>query len=161
MSRLHLTVSADTLLPADRIRAALIDFSAHRAELFPNVDPEYVKVTALGPTAAEVTEGSHVLGGIWERNRYDWSEPDMVRAETVDSNTWAEGSTWLYRFREQPGEGTAVELEVTRIARNWRGRLVVLALRLAGRRRFAAELRTTLRRIGEISNQETERQPDS
>jgi hypothetical protein len=147
MSTLHVTVTADSPLSAGQIRDALTDFSPRRAELFPNVDESYVEARILGPTSAEVTEGSAVLGGIWERNRYDWSQPDMIRAQTVDSNTWAPGSTWIYRFRERPASGTVVELEVVRIPKNWRGRLVVLALRALGRRRFTGDLHTTLERI--------------
>jgi hypothetical protein len=147
LSTLHLTVNAETPLSSTQIRQALTDFSPRRAEFFSNVETGYLQSSILGATSAEVTEGSHVLGGIWERNRYDWSEPDVVRAETVDSNTWAVGSKWKYRFTDRPGGGTDIELETLRIPKNARGRLVVLLLRLMGRRHFARELQTTLKQI--------------
>jgi O-glycosyl hydrolase len=42
-----------------------------------------------GPTYADVTEGS---GGIWERLRYDWSDPNHIVLTTTDSNVWGGSS---------------------------------------------------------------------
>ena len=84
------------LSPAD-IRAALTDFSDRRPALWPNLDPRFYQVHDLGENWADVTEGSSFLGGIWERDRYDWSTPGVVRIDVVESNAFAPGSYWEYR----------------------------------------------------------------
>ena len=76
----------------DRFIAALTDFSPKRAEIWPNIDAEHLKVHEVGGDWADVTEGSSLAGGVWERNRYDWSTPGTVRVETTESNTWRPGS---------------------------------------------------------------------
>src|SRR5262245_49790034 len=81
----------------DRFIAALTDFSPARADLWPNIDSQHLKVHEVGPDWADVTEGSSLAGGVWERNRYDWSTAGTVRVETAESNTWRPGSFWLYR----------------------------------------------------------------
>src|SRR5262245_57806712 len=53
--------------------AGLTDFGPGRAELFGNSTDAYLKLHSKGAHAADVTEGS---GGIWERLRYDWSDPN-------------------------------------------------------------------------------------
>ncbi len=92
---MELEVSQDTGASHDAIVKALTDFSARRAELFPNVDTDHLQVHSVGANEADVTEGSSVLGGIWERNHYDWSTPGVLKVETTDSNTWANGSSWF------------------------------------------------------------------
>ena len=69
--RLHRTTS----LTAEQYVAGLTDFGPGRSKLFSNSADAYLKVHHRGPSAADVTEGS---GGIWERLRYDWSDPNHV-----------------------------------------------------------------------------------
>jgi hypothetical protein len=57
-----------------------------RDALFPNSADGYLKVHDAGAGHADVTEGSV---GIWERLRYDWSDPGHVVLTTTDSNLWA------------------------------------------------------------------------
>ena len=33
----------------------------------------------------------------WERNRYDWSQPGLVKATVIDSSVFEPGSTWELR----------------------------------------------------------------
>jgi hypothetical protein len=130
-------------VPAARLRSALIDFGSHRPELWPNLDPTLYELHAQGDTWADVTEGSRFAGGIWERSRYDWSDPDVVRLTVIDSNAFAPGSTWTYRLRRD-GEQTIVDLEVLRRGRNLRGRLLTGLLRVGGGRVFCTDLHKAL-----------------
>ena len=67
--------SADGAISPERFIAALTDFSDRRPELWPNLDTRFFKLHERGETWAEVTEGTDVLGGVWARERYDWSDP--------------------------------------------------------------------------------------
>src|SRR6516225_9802289 len=91
MVNIHLV--RDTQLPPERIIGALTDFSGRRLELFPTLARQYFTVHETGDTHAEATEGSSFAGGIWERARYDWSEPGTVTLTVVESNAFAPGST--------------------------------------------------------------------
>src|SRR5215217_3611536 len=64
---------ADGAISAERFIAALTDFGPRRPELWPNLDAKYFQLHEAGDTWAEVTEGSEFLGGVWARERYDWS----------------------------------------------------------------------------------------
>src|SRR5206468_925750 len=120
------------LAPA-AVLAVLTDFGSGRAEAWANIDSEHFQLHGQGPGWAEVTEGSSVAGGVWERERYSWdAAAGTVAVETLDSNTWGPGSRWDYRLRPGPGAGTTVEVTVVRSPKNLKGNLLALALTLAG-----------------------------
>jgi hypothetical protein len=117
----------------DRFVAALTDFSPARAEIWPNIDAQHLKVHEVGADWADVTEGSSLAGGVWERNRYDWSTAGTVRIETIESNTWRPGSFWLYQV-EPTDTGSHIQVTVDRRPATLRGRLLAVLLAFAGRR---------------------------
>jgi hypothetical protein len=130
----------------ERVLAAATDFSARRPELWPNLDPARYRVLSSGHTSAEAIEGSTVLGGIWARERYDWSRPGLVRAEVADSNVFAAGSSWELHVTPA-GDGSEVEWVSVRHPRGLKGMVLVALLTLAGRRSLQASLATTLGRL--------------
>ena len=67
------------------------------------VRSKYLEVHETGDTFTDVTEGTFVVGRFWERNRYDWSEPGLVRATVIDSNVLKPGSTWEVGSRPRNG----------------------------------------------------------
>jgi hypothetical protein len=73
-------------LSPEAVLAKLVDFSERRPELWPAIDADVYRVHDVGDDWADVTEGTDVFGGIWARERYDWSEPGVVRATIQDSN---------------------------------------------------------------------------
>src|SRR5438046_2945188 len=81
MPRIHFQVR--TALDPDAVLAVLTDFGPGRAGVWPNTDAERFRVHGRGPGRADVTEGSAVAGGVWERSRYEW---DPV-ARTVSAVT--------------------------------------------------------------------------
>ncbi len=143
----HVVTDVDSAASPERVLAALTDFSPRRFELWPNVDRNYFKLSALTDTAAEVTEGSPVFGGVWERSRYDWSHPGSVRIEVEDSNAFQPGSYWLYEVTPRPGGGSHVRMEFDRRPRNLKGRVLSALLALVGKRMYGRQLRETLRRV--------------
>jgi len=145
MARVSGEVTSST--PADLVLQALTDFSPRRPELWPNISPKFYQVHSVGQTEADVTEGSTFLGGIWERDRYDWSEPGVVLIEVEDSNAFATGSWWRYQV-EPVGSGSLVRFQFDRRPKNLKGRLASFLLALAGKRVFTRSLEETLRRLG-------------
>lgn len=133
----------ETAVPARAILAAAVDFSDRRTALWPTIPPEIYRVHDVGERSAEVTEGSRFLGSIWARERYDWTEPGVVRARIVDSNVFRPGGTWELRASEADGR-TRIIVRSRRQARGLRGRILGAMLAVAGRSILAANLRQTL-----------------
>jgi hypothetical protein len=137
----------DGATSAERFIAALTDFSDRRPAIWPGLSANLFTVHELGATWADVTEGTDVGGGVWARERYDWSTPDVVTLTLLDSADFRPGTVTRYRVTSRPG-GCHVEVEFHRIAHSLRGRLVGAAVQLFGARRFAGELSTALARLG-------------
>ena len=89
--RLHQTTTSTP----EQFVTGLTDFGPGRSKLFGHSADEYLKVHSQGPSQADVTEGS---GGIWERLKYDWSNPNRVLLTTTDSNLWGGASGHTYTF---------------------------------------------------------------
>ena len=88
-------VTEHSRLAPDVILAAARDFSDRRAQMWPDVHVEHLQVHEIGETHAEVTEGNPwPIGHVWERLRYDWSQPNALLGTVLDSNLFKPGSTW-------------------------------------------------------------------
>ncbi|MFI6488836.1 hypothetical protein [Streptomyces sp. NPDC050564] len=115
------------LSPRD-VLAVLTDFGPSRAEAWPTIDAEHFTVHELGDTWAEVTEGT---AAAWERARYEW-EPagDTVTITTLDSKLFGAGGGWVFRMTPE-GEGTRVDVELTRQPSTVKGKMLAALLPLA------------------------------
>ena len=134
------------LAPAD-VLAALIDFGPRRAHVWPNIDDEHFKVHELGAGWAEVTEGSSVAGGVWEREKYTWDAASgKVAVETIDSNTWGPGSRWDYQLTPTAQGGTEIEVTVERHGKGFKGRLIELGLLAVGAGMLSSQMEKALSR---------------
>lgn len=87
----------------------------------------------MGATEADVTEGS---GGVWERQHYDWSDPNRVVVATTDSNAWGGHSGHTYTFTLNPDGTTDIDYLVVREGKNLKGQLLGLVLRTVGKSRL-------------------------
>jgi hypothetical protein len=74
----------------------------------------------------QIREGTKLpgLGGFWARERYDWSSPDTIRWEVVESNFCAPGSYVSATLHPRDGGGTRVELRWDRSGTTVPGKLV-------------------------------------
>jgi hypothetical protein len=145
MTTIHFKL--DSPQSPDAVLAALTDFGPRRSEVWPNIDSAHFKVHGQGPGWAEVTEGSSVAGGIWERERYTWDPAaKTVAIETLDSNTWGPGSRWDYRLAPGPGGGTTIDVTVVRDGKSWKGRMIGVALWLVGARMLRSQMERALAR---------------
>ncbi len=108
-------VRTTTSSTPEQFVAGLTDFGPGRQKLFPNSHDDALIVHHLGATDADVTEGSH---GVWERLRYDWSDPHRVVLTTTDSNAWGGRSGHTYTLTSRPDGRTDVEVVVVREGKN-------------------------------------------
>jgi hypothetical protein len=139
-------VHAHTTLSRDAFVGVLTDFGPDRPDRWPGNDPEVYQVHTSGPGWAEVTEGSRRPGGVWQRSRYDWSTPGVVKLDVVDSNAFGAGSSWRYDVTDD-GDGADVALTVDRHPSTVRGRVLDPFLAVGGRWVFGTDLKRTLRRL--------------
>ena len=138
--RLHVTTTSTP----EQFIAGLTDFGPGRAKLFGNSADEYLKVHSRGATEADVTEGS---GGIWERLRYDWSDPNRVVMTTTDSNLWGGRSGHTYTFTRRPDGKTDLDALVVRQGKNFKGLLLGLVLGVFGKRVLGGALEKSVKAI--------------
>ena len=142
MPTLHFT--EQTTATPEQLLAASTDFGPGRAELCGNSADGYLKVHDKGVDHADVTEGS---GGIWERLRYDWSDPYRVVMRTTDSNVWGGRSGHTYTLVPQSDGTTVLDVVVVREGKNLKGRVVGLLLGTVGKGALRKALRNTVAAI--------------
>ena len=134
VTRFHLV---STLSPAE-VMAVLTDFSPARVRDWPSIDT--LEVHERGDRWAEVTEGT---AAAWERARYEW-DANRVTVSTRESKLFGVGGGWVFQLTPD-GEGTRVDVELTREPHNFRQRLLAAALPIIGpaslRKSFAAALK--------------------
>ncbi|MFK4507758.1 hypothetical protein LPJ38_23760 [Bradyrhizobium daqingense] len=128
MSTIHL--HRTTALTPQQYIAGLTDFRPGRSNVFGNSADEYLQLHHLGPTRADVTEGSR---GVWERLHYDWSNPNRVVLTTTDSNVWGGASGHTYTFRRRRDGATDIDVVVVREGKNLKGWILSLVLGTMGR----------------------------
>jgi hypothetical protein len=131
--------------------AGLTDFGPGRSELFGNSADGYLKVHSRGPAEADVTEGSR---GVWERLRYDWSDPRRITMTTTDSNVWGGRSGHTYTLTPRPDGTTDVDAVVVREGKNLKGRLIAIVIGTLGKRALEKALGKTAKAI-EARNYQT------
>jgi len=143
MSTIHLHQT--TTATPEQFVAGLTDFGPGRSRLFPNSADDDLKVHSQGPDYADVTEGS---GGVWERLRYDWSDPNHVVLTTTDSNVWGGASGHTYTLtRRHPNETTDIDVVVVREGKTFKGRMLGIVLGIFGKRVLGKALATTVKAV--------------
>jgi hypothetical protein len=142
MPTIHLT--ATTTATPEQFVAGLTDFGPGRSELFGNSADSYLTVHDQGPDFADVTEGS---AGIWERLRYDWSDPERVVLTTIDSNVWGGRSGHTYTLTRRPDGTTGVDVVVVREGKNLQGRVLGVMVGIVGKAFLGRALAGTIKAI--------------
>ena len=142
MATIHLHQT--TTATPEQFLAGLTDFGPGRSKLFGNSADGYLKVHDRGPTTADVTEGS---AGIWERLRYDWSDPNRVVMTTTDSNVWGGRSGHTYTLTRRPDGVTDIDVVIRREGKNLKGRLLAAFLGTAGAGALMTAFDDTVRAI--------------
>jgi len=101
-----------TAASPEAIRAALLDFTDRRPDLWPGLPRDQYEVYEVGDTWAEVREGYR--GPIWHREHYDWSDPERIEWYAVESGVAKPGKRCVMRIEPEPGGGS-------RIRATWEG----------------------------------------
>jgi hypothetical protein len=136
--------SQTTTSTPEQFIAGLTDFGPGREKLFGKSADGYLKVHSQGQHDADVTEGS---GGVWERLRYDWSDPNRVVLTVTDSNTWGGHSGYTYTFTRRPDGTTEVHVVNVREGKNLKGRVLALVLSSVGKSVLVKEFGKTIKAI--------------
>lgn len=137
----HLELDVETSVSPERVRAALLDFSERRPDIWPGLERSLYEVYSVGETTADVKEGSKMPAmTIWARERYDWSEPDVIRWTVQESNFCTPGSYVAATLRPREDGGTRVHIEWDRTGTSRRGRLAVRMIAMTKGRPISASL---------------------
>jgi hypothetical protein len=88
---------------------------------------------------------------IWERLRYDWSDPNHVVLTTTDSNMWGGASGHTYTFTRRPNGTTDIDVVVIRDGKNLKGRVLGFVLGIIGRRVLERAFENSIRAIKDRS----------
>ncbi|MFC5262110.1 hypothetical protein ACFPJ1_08310 [Kribbella qitaiheensis] len=142
MTTIHLT-EVTTSTP-EQFVAGLTDFGPGRSKLFANSHDDDLKVHDQGPGYADVTEGS---GGVWERLRYDWSDPNHIVLTTTDSSVWGGDSGYTYTLKRRSDGATEIDVVIVRDGKNVKGHLLAFVFAFFGKRVLGTAFDNSVRAI--------------
>lgn len=133
----HFEYSAETSVSPERVIAAVIDFTDRRPDLWPGLTRSQYKVLEKGDTSALVQEGTGILRVV---EKYDWSQPNVVRWTVQASNFLRPGTVWELRVSPRDGGGARVDVTLERDYRGWRGMIPQVGLDVFGGPRMLSRL---------------------
>jgi Polyketide cyclase / dehydrase and lipid transport len=140
-------VGLDTAATPEQARAALIDFTDRRPEIWPGLSKRVYEVYEVGETSAIVREGND-RPKVWARERYDWSRPGVIRWEVLESNFCNPGSYVQATIAPGPdGTGSHVEIEWNRTPSTAAGRFMVGFMKLFGPKILRSYVKKALDRV--------------
>jgi polyketide cyclase/dehydrase/lipid transport protein len=141
-------LDVETTVSPDRVRAALLDFSDRRPEIWPGIEPSLYEVFSVGDTSAEIKEGSRMPGmAVWAVEHYDWSTPDRVTWTVKQSNFCAPGSYVSAAFAPRPGGGTRVHVTWNRRPTTLAGRVATAFILATRGKPIAASFRMAMTKL--------------
>ena len=150
MATIHFKLT--TTATPEQFIAGLTDFGPGREKIFGNTADSYLKVHEKDSNSADVTEGT---SSIWERLKYDWSNPKHIVLTTTDSNLWGGSSGHTYTLTPQPNGTTDVDVVIVREGKNFKGRMFGLFVGIVGKgvleKAFAQSLKAIEARNYKIS----------
>jgi hypothetical protein len=135
----------------EAVRTALLDFSPRRPELWPGLPADQYEVYELGPTWAEIREGYR--GPIWNRERYDWSQPDRIVFTAVDSGFAEPGGAVVVDIAPRAGGGSIVHVVWQRTGKGVFGKVFVGLIGLTRGAPVRRSIQSGLDRIAAVERQ--------
>ena len=121
MAHVEFEISGDA--SPEMVRAALLDFTDRRPELWPGLPRDQYAIYEVGDTSAEIREGYR--GPIWNRERYDWSVPGRVEFTVVDSGFAMPGGYVTVDIEPREGGGSTLHIAWDRRGKGLFGRAFV------------------------------------
>ena len=145
-------LDVETTVPPEQVRAALLDFSPRRPDVWPSIEPTLYEVIEVADTHAVVREGSRMPGGnMWARERYDWSDPQVVTWTVQESNFCTPGSYVSAAIAAAPDGGSRVHIVWNRTPTSIAGRIAASVIRLTGGKPVAGSFRRGMARLERTS----------
>ena len=141
-------VDVDTSVSPERVRAALLDFSERRPEIWPGLAADLYEVYEVGDTWADVKEGSTMPGtSIWAKEHYDWSSPEVVTWTVRESNFCTPGSFVSARITPREGGGSRIHVVWSRTGTSMVGRFAVAMIKATRGKPVVASLKKGLAQL--------------
>ena len=137
-----------TAVEPSRVRAALLDFSPRRPEIWPGITPSLYEVYEVGDTSADVKEGTRSPGmTVWAKEHYDWSDPNTVRWTVRESNFCTAGSYVQATIAPREGGGSRVHIEWNRTPTSLAGRVASFLIKASKGKPVAASFRKAMDKL--------------
>jgi hypothetical protein len=141
-------LDVETSVSPEDVRAALLDFSDRRPEIWPGIEPSLYEVYTIGDTFADVQEGSKMPGArIWAKEHYDWSAGDLITWTVQESNFCAPGSYVSAAIAPRGDGGSRIHLTWNRTPTSMVGRLATALIVLTRGKPVAASFRMALAKL--------------
>jgi len=138
----------ETNLDPERVKAALLDFSPRRPELWPGIEPSLYEVYSVGETSAEIKEGTKFPGAVFRaRERYDWSKPGLITWTVIESNCSAPGSHVSAGISPKEGGGSRIHVTWDRTPSSFMGRIAMAMIRTAKGKPVRRSIEQALQRM--------------
>jgi len=146
----HVEFDVETVLPPDKVKGALLDFTDRRPDIWPGITREFYEVYEVGATSALVKEGTRPPG-IWAKERYDWSTPGVVRWTVEESNFCTPGSFVEARVEPKDGGGSRIHVTWERTPTTFVARLMMQMIKLTGGRPIRSSLNKGLANAAKLA----------
>ena len=144
-------LDVETSVSPERARAALLNFSDRRPEIWPGIEPSLYEVYSVAETAADVKEGSKMPGmSVWAVEHYDWSDPDLIVWTVRESNFCAPGSYVSAAITARPGGGSQVHITWNRTPTSFGGRVATLLILATKGKPVAASFRQAMKKLESV-----------
>lgn len=124
----------------DQVVGLLTDFSPDRPKIWPQLSERWFEVYSIGETSADVREGQD-KPTLWARETYDWSAPGNVTCTVTESSDLAPGSFVSVTATAAAGGGSDVHRIWERGATTFKGRAILVLMRVLGGRVLSGYLR--------------------
>jgi hypothetical protein len=142
----------ETNVAPERARAALLDFTERRPEIWPGIEPSLYEVQSVGETTAEVKEGSKMPGTtVWAVEHYDWSQPGLVTWTVRESNFCAPGSYVSAAITPREFGGSRIHIVWNRKPTSFAGRIATLLIMATRGKPIAASFARTMKTLEDAS----------
>jgi hypothetical protein len=140
----------ETTVAPDRVRAALLDFTPSRPEIWPGIEPSLYEVYEVGETTALVKEGSKMPGmAVWAVEHYDWSRPDVITWTVRESNFCTPGSYVSAAIAPRRGGGSRIHVVWNRTPTTFGGRFAAFVIVATKGRPVAASFQRAMKILGQ------------
>jgi len=141
-------MDVETTLDPERVHAAFLDFSPRRPEIWPGIDPKLYEVYSVGPTTADIKEGTKSpLGSFWAKERYDWSTPGVITWTVQESNFSAPGGYVSARIAPKAGGGSRIHLTWERTPTSFAGRIAMFLIKATNGKPLRSSIERGLRNV--------------